>query len=558
MNNLNLYYTLMREAAEKSMADGGIHIKKENEGKFTEWAKSHGMSVQEAASHVLANKDNYSSTIVKRANFAKNASHWNKEEGGAIDPTDPRIAYYQSSAKLAYYKELLNDKLKAKNPQGYTDYFKGLGDLRRAAKDTTNYVQNTPYNDYLTPQEVQSYLGDNYADYLASVRSVNSYEVAQGKQPLYGSVEGEGQLENLNYGRRFASLAITPSYSRKVTSDKLPDKNYRRDYKFNPSTGVTYTESGDMSIKPEGFKKGGTKMDVGVDLKPATVRGPIDLTPQADTDFAVFAYNYNHRQNDPVEQPYRITYPWQKPLVGFNALANFIAGVKTNNDAKEYDRRQQFMIQQPEVTGINKDFRYGTFEVGGSVGSLFDSVLGISNSVGAITSPQNISPADIYTSKIVTGSPDIPAESNEPVSDFSQRIADIESKGMGYKAEARDKKTGKLVSSAAGKYQFLWNTHKADIERLTGVSTKQGFLDNPNAQEAYFKYWDNTVLTPNAQALLPIIQEKYPGITIDQVKAAIHFAGAAGVRKAVKSGNFDKPLDGFGTTLSSYLKAYKQ
>lgn len=55
-----------------------IHIKKANRGKFTESAKRAGMGVQEYASHVLANKDKYSSTLVKRANFARNASKWKK------------------------------------------------------------------------------------------------------------------------------------------------------------------------------------------------------------------------------------------------------------------------------------------------------------------------------------------------------------------------------------------------------------------------------------------------------------------------------------------------
>lgn len=50
-----------------------IHIKEKNKGKFIESAKRAGMSVQEFASHVLANKDKYSSKLVKRANFARNA-----------------------------------------------------------------------------------------------------------------------------------------------------------------------------------------------------------------------------------------------------------------------------------------------------------------------------------------------------------------------------------------------------------------------------------------------------------------------------------------------------
>lgn len=54
-----------------------IHIKKENRGKFTESAKKAGMGVQEFASHVLSNKNRYSTTLVKRANFAKNAKSFN-------------------------------------------------------------------------------------------------------------------------------------------------------------------------------------------------------------------------------------------------------------------------------------------------------------------------------------------------------------------------------------------------------------------------------------------------------------------------------------------------
>jgi len=66
--------------------DGGsIHIKPENKGKFTDWANTHGMGVQEAAKHVMAHKDKYSSTIIKRANFAKNAANWKHELGGGLE-----------------------------------------------------------------------------------------------------------------------------------------------------------------------------------------------------------------------------------------------------------------------------------------------------------------------------------------------------------------------------------------------------------------------------------------------------------------------------------------
>lgn len=81
---------VMQDNARNAMkyayaADGGpINIKKKNRGKFTESANRAGMGVQEYARHILANKDKYSSTLVKRANFARNAAGWKHAEGGPI------------------------------------------------------------------------------------------------------------------------------------------------------------------------------------------------------------------------------------------------------------------------------------------------------------------------------------------------------------------------------------------------------------------------------------------------------------------------------------------
>jgi len=59
------------------LADGGpIHIDPSKKGTFTAAATKHGKSVQAFASQVLAHKENYSPAMVKKANFAKNASKW--------------------------------------------------------------------------------------------------------------------------------------------------------------------------------------------------------------------------------------------------------------------------------------------------------------------------------------------------------------------------------------------------------------------------------------------------------------------------------------------------
>lgn len=55
----------------------GIHIKKENRGKFTASAKKAGKSVQAHARSVLANPK-ATATQKKRANFARNSAKWSK------------------------------------------------------------------------------------------------------------------------------------------------------------------------------------------------------------------------------------------------------------------------------------------------------------------------------------------------------------------------------------------------------------------------------------------------------------------------------------------------
>ena len=55
-----------------------IHIKKYKRGTFTKAAKQHGMSVQGFANRVLRNPSKYSAAMRKKANFARNASKWNK------------------------------------------------------------------------------------------------------------------------------------------------------------------------------------------------------------------------------------------------------------------------------------------------------------------------------------------------------------------------------------------------------------------------------------------------------------------------------------------------
>lgn len=136
-----------------------------------------------------------------------------------------------------------------------------------------------------------------------------------------------------------------------------------------------------------------------------------------------------------------------------------------------------------------------------------------------------------------------PPYSTEGINDLRSFIGQKES-GGNYEALPKDKK-GHLVSSAVGKYQFLWESHKDWISKLTGIDDKEAFRKNPEAQEKAFEYWDQTVLTPNAMK----IQKNY-GIQgdLNKIKYMVHFAGPKGAEDYF-SGRKDTK-DGFGMTTS--------
>ena len=79
-NGLNVWQVAkdIQDSNRQQEKDGGsIHIKPSKRGTFTAAASKHGMGVQEFASKVLRNKEDYSPSLVKKANFARNANKWN-------------------------------------------------------------------------------------------------------------------------------------------------------------------------------------------------------------------------------------------------------------------------------------------------------------------------------------------------------------------------------------------------------------------------------------------------------------------------------------------------
>jgi hypothetical protein len=109
---------------------GTINIDPEKKGTFTAAATKHGESVQEFASQVLANKEDYSPAMVKKANFARNTSKWKYPDGGVLinSQTAP---IYAASANTGWGK--------------YGEQYTPEEWTKLSSKDRNSYIANA-YN----------------------------------------------------------------------------------------------------------------------------------------------------------------------------------------------------------------------------------------------------------------------------------------------------------------------------------------------------------------------------------------------------------------------------
>lgn len=121
---------------------GEIHIDPSKKGTFTSAAKRHGMGVQEFASRVLSNKDDYSTAMVRKANFARNAAKWH-EEGGYLLHEDKRAAY--------------GDELDSATKITFQD--QSRRGLRKAAMEAV--FSDNPYNPDVDDTFLEDYINDN-------------------------------------------------------------------------------------------------------------------------------------------------------------------------------------------------------------------------------------------------------------------------------------------------------------------------------------------------------------------------------------------------------------
>lgn len=160
------------------MKKGGIHIAPSKRGTFTAAATKHGKSVQAFASQVLANKENYSPAMVKKANFARNAAKWKHEYGGST--------IMQKGGPLL-----------PNNPSGYADsiinanqqspFYRDLK-VGKAPKNMDFYQNDNSY-DYnrVTEDPNNPYVG-NSTDFLPHGYYVGTNQWGEGNKAMYTRV----------------------------------------------------------------------------------------------------------------------------------------------------------------------------------------------------------------------------------------------------------------------------------------------------------------------------------------------------------------------------------
>lgn len=128
-----------------------------------------------------------------------------------------------------------------------------------------------------------------------------------------------------------------------------------------------------------------------------------------------------------------------------------------------------------------------------------------------------------------------------PQSTLGKEISSVESQGN-YKATNPN-------STATGKYQFLWSSWGDSIKKVTGVKSQQEFLNNPQAQEKYYSFYETNFLLPEVNK---IKSEVKTNLSTAQLAKLVHFRGEKGARDYLKGEVSDKP-EAYNMSISKYI-----
>jgi hypothetical protein len=172
--------------AQQLQAKSGIEIKPENEGKFTKWATARNMSVQEAANKVMSNRGRYPASVVKMANFAKNAAGWKKEEGGDVSNYTEGVRQREGSYNPPNRKYTLDPRFKKEGGE-FEPHFMYKGERKIRAKDMATHLRLKERGyDHEAPkaQDGKSIQKRDKLTYSPNYANPNAFEMGDAFNPL--------------------------------------------------------------------------------------------------------------------------------------------------------------------------------------------------------------------------------------------------------------------------------------------------------------------------------------------------------------------------------------
>jgi len=242
---------------------GGIHIDPSKKGTFKAQASRMGMSVQEAAKHILANKEKYSAKMVKKANFARNFA---KEEGGEMfdmdfmtgDDDDRKWWQFWKKDKPTSESDMLSKEINDIDNAIY--YFSQKGSVGQQSFDER---ANNYYNPYTQRVENLKLKREQLIQKLNSIKSADSDRIAKSKKEKADKEKYEANKRRAEEEARIKAEQDIKNAQMDVykAEDSSTNKQYGGQLDEYKSGGYTVRRSNDRKgkthvvIGPDGTKK---------------------------------------------------------------------------------------------------------------------------------------------------------------------------------------------------------------------------------------------------------------------------------------------------------------
>jgi hypothetical protein len=172
--------------------------------------------------------------------------------------TDPDYRSYQNRtqndedlkgrSRLYYYKQLLDEKLREKNPQKFDQAIKDINkdpNPTPRLEKANEIINSGTFKQSLNNDEIKKVLGDSYEDFNA-LRNKQD-EIFKSYHPdskgVAGTKENTDQAANTSYGLRNSALYQRGSHDYELTSQKDNSllKKFAGVADYNPKTGYDFT-----------------------------------------------------------------------------------------------------------------------------------------------------------------------------------------------------------------------------------------------------------------------------------------------------------------------------